>query len=156
MKLRLLIVGKPKDPESGRLYDRYAGRIEALGVRCESSWVPEVRAGGRFTDEHVRQREARALAAKLDRSGGGKVIALDRRGRMLSSPGLARKLEGWAATRATFVIGGPLGLDDHFLTDADDRWSLSALTLPHELARVLVTEQLYRALTLLRGFPYHK
>lgn len=156
MKLRLLLVGKPKDPDAGRLYDRYAGRIEALGVSCDSGWVPEVRAGGRFTDEHVRQREARALTGKLEGSGGGTVIALDRRGRMMSSPELARRLEVWAATRATFVIGGPLGLDEQFLAGADDRWSLSALTLPHELARVLVAEQLYRALTLIRGFPYHK
>jgi 23S rRNA (pseudouridine1915-N3)-methyltransferase len=155
VKLRLLLVGKPRDPEAGRLYDRYAGRIESLGVRCESAWVPEVRAGGKFSDDHVRRREARALAERLERDGG-KVIALDRRGRMLDSRALAARLEGWTTPRGTFVIGGPLGLDGAFLGDADARWSLSALTLPHELARVVVAEQLYRALTLLRGFPYHK
>jgi 23S rRNA (pseudouridine1915-N3)-methyltransferase len=127
-----------------------------LGVPCETTWVPEIRPGGRYSDAHVREREASLLRERLKEAGRGKVIALDRRGQDLTSRGLAERLEGWASPLATFVIGGPLGLDDQFLTEADWRWSLSALTLPHELARVVAAEQLYRAMTLLRRIPYHK
>ena len=154
MKIRLVAVGKPRDAEAIALHDRYAERIRKLGVTYETDWVQEVRPGGRYSDEHVREREGRLLAEKLgDR---GTTIALDRRGRSLASEELSRQLEGWARPRATFLIGGPLGLAPSVVERADSSWSLSELTLPHELARVVLAEQLYRALTLLRGIPYHK
>jgi 23S rRNA (pseudouridine1915-N3)-methyltransferase len=154
VRLRLLQVGRPRDPEAAALHDRYSGRIRRLGVAYESDWVPDVKPGGRFSNEHVREREARLLADKLGRDGT--VVVLDRRGQSLSSKALSRRIEGWATPRATFVVGGPLGLPDAFLELADFRWSLSSLTLPHELVRVMLVEQLYRALTILRGLPYHK
>ena len=86
----------------------------------------------------------------------GKVVALDRPGEMLDSVALSRRLPGWATPQGTLLLGGPLGLHRELLDEADERWSLSALPLPHELARVVVAEQIYRALTLLRGVPYHK
>jgi 23S rRNA (pseudouridine1915-N3)-methyltransferase len=154
MKIRLLAVGKPRDAEASVLHDRYAARIRKLGVGYTADWVPETRADGRYSDAHVMQRDGRALADKLlDR---GTTIALDRRGRALSSQALAKRLEGWATPLAQFVIGGPLGLGEEFRARAEVVWSLSELTLPHELARVVLAEQLYRALTLLRGIPYHK
>lgn len=154
MRLRLLQVGKPRDAEAASLHDRYSDRIRRLGVAYESIWVPDEKPGGRFSDEHVREREARSLTDKLGR--GGTVVVLDRRGRSLSSDRLSRRIEGWATPRATFVVGGPLGLPDGFLERADFRWALSDLTFPHELVRVILVEQLYRALTMLRGVPYHK
>ena len=156
MKLRFLLVGKPRDAEAAILHDRYADRIRRLGVAYETIWVPEIRPGGRYSDAHVREREARLLRERLSEPGRGKIIALDRRGLNLTSRGLAERLEAWASPMATFVIGGPLGLDDGFVADSDCHWSLSALTLPHELARVLAAEQLYRALTLIRRIPYHR
>lgn len=156
MKFRLLLVGKPRDRQAAQLHDDYAVRIERLGVGYETVWVPEVSPGGRFSEEHALEREARRLCERLGGKGEGTSVALDRRGRLLDSRGLARRIERWAVPRATFVIGGPLGLHDTVLERADAVWSLSPLTLPHELARVIVSEQLYRALTLLRGLPYHK
>ena len=105
MKLRLLLVGKPKDPDAGRLYDRYAGRIESLGVGCDTAWVAEVRAGGRFSDPHVREREARALAERLERDGSGTVVALDRSGRALSSRGvlLSTSARVWPARKSAWT-----------------------------------------------------
>jgi 23S rRNA (pseudouridine1915-N3)-methyltransferase len=100
------------------------------------------------------EREARALREAV--RGRGTMIALDRSGRQFGSRDLVRKLESWASPSAVFVIGGPNGLQRSLLEDADRVWSLSALTFPHELARVLVAEQLYRALTLMRGIPYHR
>jgi len=154
VRIRVLAVGKPRDAEAIALHDRYAERIRKLGVAYETDSVPEVKAGGRYSDEHVRQREGRLLADKLgDR---GTTIALDRQGRSFSSETLSKHLQGWSTPIAEFVIGGPLGLGEEFCERADVLWSLSELTLPHELARVVLAEQLYRALTLLRGIPYHK
>jgi 23S rRNA (pseudouridine1915-N3)-methyltransferase len=156
VRFQLLLVGKPRDRQAALLHDDYAKRIERLGVGYETSWIPEVASGGRFSAEHALEREARLLRERLGATGQGNRVALDRSGRLLSSRELARKLESWAVPRATFVIGGPMGLHDVVLDAADAVWSLSPLTLPHELARVVVAEQLYRALTILRGLPYHK
>jgi 23S rRNA (pseudouridine1915-N3)-methyltransferase len=156
MKFRLLLVGKPRDRQAGQVHDDYARRIERLGVGYETDWIPEVAPGGRFSEEHALEREAGRLVDRLGSAGGGSCIALDRRGQLWDSRELARRIERWAVSRATFVIGGPLGLHDSLLERADSLWSLSPLTLPHELARVVVAEQLYRALTILRGLPYHK
>jgi 23S rRNA (pseudouridine1915-N3)-methyltransferase len=153
VKIRLLSVGRPRDPELVSLHDRYAERIRRFGVAYATKWVPEVRAGGSFSDEHVREREGRSL---IDQLGRGRPIALDRSGTMLDSEGLAKRLEGWATPEATLIVGGPLGLHGDVLARSRERWSLSRLTFPHELVRVLVAEQLYRALTLQRRIPYHK
>jgi len=156
MRFRLLLVGKPRDRQAASLHDSYARRIERLGVGYDTAWVAEVAPGGRYSEEHALEREARLLRERIGEKDQGTVVALDRRGRLMDSRELARRLERWAVPRATFVIGGPLGLHGSLLERSDAVWSLSPLTLPHELARVLVAEQLYRALTLLRGLPYHK
>ncbi len=154
MKLLLLSVGKPKDPVASALHDVYADRIRGFGVEYVARFVPEVRAGGRYTDEHVREREGRALLAA--RPAAGSFIALDRSGALLASEELALALPRWCAPAAAFVVGGPLGLHRSVLEAAHRVWSLSPLTFPHEVARALVAEQLYRAITILRGVPYHK
>jgi len=152
-----LSVGKPRGRALVALHADYLERIERLGVSYRANWVAEVRSGGRFSDDHVREREARLLLGKLDRpERRGTVIALDRSGRMFDSETLARRIERWCMPRAVLLIGGPLGLHRRMLDRADESWSLSPLTFPHELVRVLVAEQVYRALTLLRGIPYHK
>lgn len=86
------------------------------------------------------------------------VVALTRRGSGWSSEETARRLGRWrdGGRDLAFLIGGSLGLSDEVLTAAEASWSLGPLTLPHELARVLVLEQLYRAATILHGHPYHK
>ena len=83
---------------------------------------------------------------------------LDIGGAGWSTDEVARRLAGWrdAAATPALVIGGAFGLDPDFASRAAFRWSLGALTLPHELARVIVLEQWYRAWTILRGEPYHK
>lgn len=154
MKIRLLCVGKPRDRALAALYDRYQERISRFGVGCESRWVPEVFSGGRFSEDHCREREARSLLEALEPKG--KVIAMDAGGDLLTSRRLAETLETWATPTATFVVGGALGLHPRVLDEADRVWSLSPLTFPHELVRLLVIEQLYRALTIHRHVPYHK
>jgi len=153
VRARLICVGKPKQPHTTALHDDYAGRIAKLGLDLQSSWVPEER-GGRYSDDHVKQRESRLLLGELER--GDRLIALDRTGRALDSDRLGEALRRWTTPRGVFVLGGPLGHHEELLDRADEVWSLGPLTLPHELARVVVAEQLYRAMTLIRGIPYHK
>lgn len=154
MRLLILSVGRPGDEEASALHDRYVRRIRRFGVACEIRWVDEVRAGGRYSDEHVRERESAALLEVA--RGSGVLIALDRRGTCLTSEQLADRLPRWAEPRAAFALGGPLGHHRALVERADVVWSLSTLTLPHELARVVVVEQIYRALTIGRRIPYHK
>lgn len=154
MRLRVAAVGRPRDRRLAGLHDEWAERIRRLGVEYESVVVPETRAGGRYSDAHVRARETKALFAAA--AGPGRRIALDPAGRTVSSEDLASRIERWATPRATFLIGGPLGLDPERVAEADLALSLSRLTFPHELARAVLAEQLYRALTILRGIPYHK
>lgn len=101
-------------------------------------------------------REPERMRAAIGRSDY--VVALEVTGRSMSSPALAE----WLAARMAggqdlaFLVGGPDGLDPALAKGADFRWSLSPLTFPHALVRVIVAEQLYRAHSLLRGHPYHR
>ena len=154
MRIRLLCVGKPRDRVAARLHDGYADRLARLGVSYEADWVPDVKPGGRYSEEHATLREARSLIDRLVPKET--VVALDGRGEALTSRRLADLLERWATPRATLIVGGPLGLHASVLERANHVWSLSPLTFPHELVRGLVAEQLYRAVTIRRGIPYHK
>jgi 23S rRNA (pseudouridine1915-N3)-methyltransferase len=154
MRIRLLCVGKAREPAAVRLHDDYAARLARLGVRYEADWVGDVKPGGRFSDEHALEREARSLIERVD--ARDTVVALHEGGELLTSRQLADVIERWATPRATLIVGGPLGLHATVLAWAAHTWSLSPLTFPHELVRGLVAEQLYRAVTIRRGIPYHK
>jgi len=154
MKILFLSVGKPKQQEATALFEDYSARIRRIGPEVDVRWVKESAGDTRFTGEHAMEREAEALLGALpDRS---RIIALDRSGAMVDSRQLASRIENWTTPRGVFVIGGPLGLHQSILESADHCWSLSRLTFPHDLARVMLSEQIYRALTLLRRIPYHK
>ena len=154
MRLQLLWVGKPGDDACSALFDRYTQRIARFGIDVDAGWVAETRAGGRYSDAHVRSREARAL---LDRvRSPARRIALDPAGRALPSERWGERVESWLRPGCCLFVGGPLGLGPELLEAADERLSLGPITLPHELARVVAVEQFYRALTLARGIPYHK
>ena len=105
--------------------------------------------------QSVEDEEKKILAAIPKRS---RIIALDCRGQMWSTQQLAQSLQQWQLERQdiSLLIGGPDGLGPNCLSGAEQVWSLSALTLPHALVRILVAEQLYRAFSLLQGHPYHR
>jgi 23S rRNA (pseudouridine1915-N3)-methyltransferase len=142
VKIRLLSVGKDKGP-TAELAEEYAGRIR----RSAELTLLELRAEG-------PEREAGALLGKVR----GEVWALDERGTLLGSTQLSQRLEKLrdTAQELTVCIGGDEGLASRVREEARFVWSLSPLTLPHRLARVIVLEQLYRAFEILRGAPYHK
>jgi len=148
----VLAVGRLR-PGYRELCDDYLRRLgRAVRVR-----EVEVREASRApTEAAQRAEEAARLLAR--RPANSRLVALARQGSPWSSVELARRLESWQreARPVALAIGGSRGLAPDLLAAAADRWSLGPLTLPHELARVVVLEQLYRAGTILRGEPYHK
>lgn len=152
MEATILAVGRLR-PYYRAAYEDYARRVGRYLTIREA----EVREASRApTAEAQREEEAERLRRHL--RPGTTVVALARGGTGWSSEELSRRLERWRleARPVAFVIGGSRGLAPGILSSASSRWSLSPLTLPHELARVIVMEQLYRAMTILRGEPYHK
>ncbi len=154
MRLSLIAVGKLKERFWREASDEYLKRLSAYAtVR-----VTEV------TDRDPARGEARALAeeaADVLRAipDGAHVVALDLGGKQLSSEAFSARLDALALdgrSTVAFVIGGSLGLDSTVIARADERLSLGPMTLPHNLARVVVLEQIYRAFRISRGEPYHK
>ena len=101
-------------------------------------------------------KEAVKISAAIPK--GSYVIALDERGKDQSTQNLATQLTSWRreGTDVTFLIGGADGLDSSLKGRTQEIWRLSSLTLPHAMARIVLTEQLYRAWTILQGHPYHR
>jgi 23S rRNA (pseudouridine1915-N3)-methyltransferase len=155
LKLAVIVVGRP-----GRLVREAIEEYERRAARYWSLDVVEVKGQKALKGSdavEVRAAESERLRAQV--AAGLEIIALTRTGDSWSSERLARFL-GELAVRgrpgAAFLIGGALGLSDELLRSADRRMRLSTLTLPHDVARLLLAEQLYRAGTIVRGEPYHK
>ncbi len=118
--------------------------------------IPTVRRSKNDKSQQAMAAEGEQILSKLDSTE--QVVLLDERGKPLTSKSLATKLSDWQsdARDLCFVIGGPDGVSESCRQRADFTWSLSTLTLPHGMARVLLSEQLYRAWTLQSGHPYHR
>jgi 23S rRNA (pseudouridine1915-N3)-methyltransferase len=146
----------------GRVRGALARAVSEYEERAARYWKLEVvevdagASGGREDPDPVRAAEGERLLARI--APGAEVVALTRDGKPMSSRKLARHLADAAlhARDVSFVIGGAWGLDGAVLERASRRLSLSAMTMPHELARLVLAEQLYRAGTLQRNEPYHK
>lgn len=144
MKIHVIAVGKIKERGLRELLDDYAGRIQRYATFSEV----ELKDGNAA---EVEERFRKAIPARA------KVIALEVLGKALSSEGLSRVIGQSLETAGqdmAFLIGGAYGLPESTSSAAHLKLSLSALTLPHRLARLLVFEQIYRGFTILRGEPY--
>jgi 23S rRNA (pseudouridine1915-N3)-methyltransferase len=152
MNITLLTVGKLR-PSCRALCDDYLRR---LGRHVSVREVEVKEASRAATVEAQREAEGSRLMERAPERA--RLVALTRAGSGWSSEELARRLGSWLteARPVALAIGGSRGLSPGLVARAADRWSLGPLTLPHELARVVVAEQLYRAATILRGEPYHK
>ncbi len=118
--------------------------------------VPTARRGKSDKSGRAMEAEGESVLARLQ--DAERLVLLDERGRQLSSRALAAKLSDWQADGRDlcFLVGGPDGVSEACRQRADFTWSLSELTLPHGMARVLLAEQLYRAWSLQTGHPYHR
>ncbi len=155
MRLKFLWPGKTKSPELRALEDFFAARIQALAA-CDIIATREARGLEEKFAEKIKDLEARGLEKHLD---GAYVICLEDQGKEMTSHEFARFLGGRdkeSGKPLAFVVGGFLGLADRVAAKADMRLSLSRMTFSHELARVLLLEQVYRALTIIRGQHYAK
>jgi 23S rRNA (pseudouridine1915-N3)-methyltransferase len=153
VKLRIVAVGKDRSGLYAPAVGEYAKRL-ARYARFEIVEVPEARkhAG----TPRAKDEEGEALLAKIgDRE---RVVVLDERGAEETSAAFARRVERWLAQGrdVALVVGGSDGLAPAVLARADETLALSRMTLAHRLARLVLVEQLYRAMTILRGEPYHK
>lgn len=155
MKVWLLAVGRPGPLLAGAVaeYEKRAARY----WNFESIEVKEERAHKGLTEEQIREAESNRLLERVP--AGFERLALTRDGQSWKSAELARYFEDHAMSGkagVAFLIGGSLGLSDDLIRKAHRRISLSAMTLTHEMARLFLTEQIYRAGTITRGEPYHK
>jgi 23S rRNA (pseudouridine1915-N3)-methyltransferase len=155
MRITLIAVGTRMPSWADEAFGTYSTRLPK-GVDLVLAAVPAVRRQGRNNAAAIA-KEAEAILNRL-RNHSGVVIALDERGRQWSSSELSKRLSGWmqSGDDVALLVGGADGLNDQCRQRADHIWSLSRLTLPHAMARVVVAEQLYRATAILAGHPYHR
>ena len=153
MRVTLAVVGKPRDAALAAVIREY----EARAARYWPLDVQEVREepSRSASTDLVRRREGERLAA---RCSGAHLVVCDEGGDSMTSERFAAWLQGERerARDVAFVIGGAFGVDPTLRRQAGARLSLAPWTLPHEIARLVLTEQLYRAGTIVRGEPYHK
>jgi 23S rRNA (pseudouridine1915-N3)-methyltransferase len=152
MVFHMVAVGRVRNAALREACEAYQTRASRY-FKLEISEIPD--SGRRPANEALRI-EGAALARRIPR--GALAVALTREGKSEDSPSFARRLRRWQeeARDVAFLIGGAFGLERGLLDRCDGRLSLSPWTLPHELARLVLLEQLYRAGTLLAGEPYHK
>ena len=158
-KVTILCTGKLKE----KFYlDAVAEYVKRLGAFCKLTVteLPEDRLPDNPSQAQIDaalEKEAAAILAKIPK--GSKIVALCVEGKLLSSPDLAQELAKWTvdgASHFTFLIGGSFGLHPSIKAEARLRLSMSPMTFPHHLARVMVLEQIYRAYQINAGTKYHK
>lgn len=156
MKFRFIWAGSHADAELAAVLERYLNRVRHFFPIEVTETPPERGRQGQSDVAIMRAQSARLLAAIPDR---GYTVVLDDRGQLFDSLKFAKWIEKLTIDQphgVNFVVGGDVGLDETIRQRADRLLSLSPMTLPHQLARVMLAEQLYRACTLIRNIAYHK
>jgi len=156
LHFHLIFVGKTAFPEMDAGIGRYLDRLRHY-VPTEVHLVRAEKISGCSADDLVREREGERILKLLEKPDH--LLIWDQRGQQLDSMGFARfwdRLNNEGTSKVWMVIGGPLGVSGKLLERANSVFSLSKMTFPHDLARLIVVEQLYRAFSILKGEPYHK
>ena len=160
MSALILCVGRMKEKPYRQMADEYLKRLSRFGKyeECEIPDLPEPASGSSAAlEEQLKAKEGDAILAKI--RPGDRVIALTIGGKQRSSEELAKhlaELKTGGVSHLVFVIGGSLGLGKNVLARADEEMSMGLMTFPHQLARVMLLEQLYRAEKISAGEKYHK
>ncbi len=155
MKIRLIAVGTRMPDWVSTGYHEFSKRLND-DVRLELVEIAAGKRGKSVDIARLTEKEGEAQLAAV--ASNDRVIALEVHGKPWSTEDLSQKLRQWLAEgrNISLLVGGPEGLSADASARADEQWSLSPLTLPHPLVRVLLAEQIYRAWTLLKGHPYHR
>lgn len=155
MRVQIVAIGDrmPGWVEQG--YHEYIKRIGS-GLTVELAEISPEKRGKSSDVQRIMQKEAGRMRQSIPR--GNFIIALDRDGRSWSTEDLANNIAEWQqdGTNISILIGGPEGMSRELLDQADARISLSAMTFPHPVVRIILAEQLYRAYSILNHHPYHK
>jgi 23S rRNA (pseudouridine1915-N3)-methyltransferase len=155
MKIEFWSIGKQHDSALKTAIDMYTARLEKY---VSVSWqiLPVPKNAGMLSEMDLKRLEGKMITEWLDKDTI--LVALDEYGKEMDSEGLASLLvkRGNMSTRKlVFLIGGAFGLDESILQRADYKWSLSKLTFPHQLVRLILAEQVYRAYTIIKNEKYH-
>ena len=155
MRIHIVAIGHRRAGWERDGYREYARRMPPE-LTVELHEIPAAKGTKRDSAERRIAEEGKRLAAATP--NGARVIALDERGSAWTTRELANRIERWMrdGRALALLLGGADGLAPACIEAAEHRWSLSPLTLPHGLARIVVAEQLYRASTILRRHPYHR
>ena len=159
ISVKLICVGKMKEKHYISAFDEYKKR---LGAYCKFELIelPEQRLGENPSEKEIAaalEKEAAEIEKQIP--SGAAVCAMCIEGEMYSSTDLASRFQKWMSSgksKICFVIGGSFGMSSKVKSAADLRLSMSRMTFPHHLARVMVGEQIYRAFTIIEGSKYHK
>jgi len=155
MQIYLIAVGTRMPAWVNEAFQDYAGRLQR---ECTLKLIEinAVKRGKGADLDKIMSDEGRKMLAAIPKACH--VVVLDVLGKSWSTEQLSGQLEGWMSSGKdiALLVGGPEGLSDACLLRADQRWSLSALTLPHPMVRIIVAEQLFRAWSILNNHPYHR
>ncbi len=155
MKIEIMAIGKTQSKYLTEGINAYCQRIVHY-IPFSLTVLPDVKASRGMTEAVQKQKEGQLMMAAFQPSDC--VILLDEHGREYTSrefAGFIEKKMGSGLKRLVLVIGGPYGFSDEIYSRADGKISLSRMTFSHEMVRLFITEQIYRAMTILRGEPYH-
>ena len=155
MRIQLIAVGQKMPTWVEQGYREYAQRMPAE-ARLELKEIAPGKRGKNADIKRIVQDECQRIQAAIPRNS--RIVVLDVQGKSWSTEQLADRLGDWmqSGQDIALLVGGPEGLSQECRALADERWSLSALTFPHPLVRIIVAEQLYRAWSVLRNHPYHR
>lgn len=159
MNITIVSVGKLKEKYLKMGIEEYVKRLGAY-AKIELVEVPDEKAPEQLSEaemEIVKRKEGERILAKI--SDGMHVIALAIDGKMKSSEQMAADIESlmtYGTSKIAFVIGGSLGLHEDVLKRADEKLSFGKMTLPHQLMKLVLVEQIYRSFRIIKGEPYHK
>lgn len=155
MKITILAVGKTSTDYIAKGISYYLDRLKHY-INVELQIIPDLKSSKSLTAHVQKTREGELILASL--LPGDHLILLDERGKQLSSRDLSVEIERFmnrGLKRVVFVIGGPYGFSKAVYDRANSMLSLSRMTFTHEMIRLIFVEQIYRAMTILRGEPYH-
>lgn len=159
MSISIVAVGRMKEKPYRMMADEYMKRLSRYGKfeEIELPDLPEPSNSSPAIEQQIKDKEGEMILSRI--KPGAHVIAMTIPGKQWDSPGLSRHMDellNRGASDIVFLIGGSLGLSDKVIARADEEMSMSKMTFPHQLARVMLMEQLYRAMKIRAGERYHK
>jgi len=155
MKINLLLIGKTDDDYLKKGIEKYLKRLKHY-IRVNIHVIPDLKNTRKLTAEQQKQKEGEQILAKV--ANGDHLILLDEKGKEFNSEQFAKHIEKKMITGTrciVLVVGGPYGFSDEIYKRCNEKISLSQMTFSHQMVRLIFAEQLYRAMTIIKGEPYH-